>query len=470
MRSKPKILIVDDDATFVDFVLCALKNETYSVCCVKNADEALQEYNKTEYNLVITEVILPGMDGIKLFEKFNEIRPYTDVIFCTSYSSVESAVKALKDGAYDYLTKPVNADEFRLVIHRCLEQRKIFEENEELRKMVQLIESCKSLSSTFDKEKISTIALEVLVSEVKATAGFFVSYDQNDTDFDILSSKGISSAKSEDFLRLFPQYIKNWKKKKAALFHFNKDETNKFKEIYKSLKDGIVIKIQVNSTIKALIILLNNAKRGNFTPTRIKNAEFIVKETTLAFKNLDQYLGAKELAYIDDLTNLYNSRYLYLILDREIKRAKRFKTSLLVLFIDLDLFKKVNDTYGHLIGGKVLVEMAQVLTKCVREIDTMVRYGGDEYIIVLTETDLDTGMKVAERIRKGIEDHVFVKDEGLDIRLTACIGLAGYPEHAKTKRELIHFADMAMYIGKGTTKNAVYIATDKIKSMKRSAS
>jgi diguanylate cyclase (GGDEF)-like protein len=464
MKKKTKILIVDDDASFVDVASRVLKEENFSVQCTKNAEEAMKKIAKTDYNLIITDVILPGTDGLKLLEKIKARDSVTDVIFCTSYSGVESAVKALKTGAYDYMIKPVEEDALRFTVRRCLEQRKIYEENEELKKTVELVERCKNISTTFDREKIGKFAIDLLMKETEASSGFFMAYSCNKGNkLEDLSVKGIYKNKSKMLLEMFPKMLSRWKKSKGSLFPLEKDEISMIKAQYKTVLDGIVIKIQVKSVIKAFIVLLNNTKSGEFTPNRIKNANFIIREINLAFTNLAQYLGAKELAYIDDLTNLYNSRYLFHILDREIKRAKRFNTTLILLFIDLDNFKDINDNHGHLVGGRVLVEVGDVLKKSVREIDTIIRYGGDEYIIVLTEASIQSGRMVAERIRKGIEKNVFLEKDKLNIKLTTCIGVAAYPKHASTKKELIHFADMAMYMGKETTKNAVYMAAERLK-------
>jgi diguanylate cyclase (GGDEF)-like protein len=468
VKNRANILVVDNDASFIDFVTNTLIKDDYNVHGAKNYREALKEIKKKNYHLVITDTILPGVDGLRLLEKVKAYDPTIGVIFCTNYAGVETAVKALKEGAYDYLAKPVDAVKIRLVIKRCLEQRNIYEENEDLRKTVQLIESCKSISTTFDKEKIINSTLDTFMAETKASLGFFIDCNGEKDHFELLSFKGIDADKIKKISKLIPQFSKSWKAKKENLFHIKKSELDKIQKRYKSLKDGIVIKIQVNAMVKAFIVLLSDAKGGKkFTPKRIKHVSFIAKEAILAFENLEEYLGAKELAYIDDLTNLYNTRYLNHILDREIKRAKRFKKTLVVLFIDLDEFKNVNDTHGHLAGGKVLVEMANILTSSVREIDTIIRYGGDEYIILLSDTEISGGKLVAERIRKAIEDYTFLKKDGLNIKLTSCIGIAAYPKHATTKKELIHIADMAMYECKGTTKNAIYVATKHLKNKRR---
>jgi len=130
-----------------------------------------------------------------------------------------------------------------------------------------------------------------------------------------------------------------------------------------------------------------------------------------------------------------------------------------VLFLDLDRFKAVNDQYGHLIGSKLLVEVGRVLKGSVRDEDVVARYGGDEYVAVLLGIDSGGALKVAERIRRSIEDHVFLSREGARLRVTASIGLASCPEHTSKKAEVLDLADRAMYRGKRSTRNVVYIAS-----------
>ena len=163
----------------------------------------------------------------------------------------------------------------------------------------------------------------------------------------------------------------------------------------------------------------------------------------------------EHLAYLDDLTHLYNTRYLDMVLDRELGNGRPYT----LLFLDLDHFKGINDQHGHLSGSRLLVEVARVLRSCVRDEDVLVRYGGDEYVTVLTGIDSGGGLKVAERIRRAMEDHRFLSREATPARVTVSIGLASFPEHASTKAEIIDLADRAMYRGKRTTRNVVYIAS-----------
>jgi diguanylate cyclase (GGDEF)-like protein len=126
--------------------------------------------------------------------------------------------------------------------------------------------------------------------------------------------------------------------------------------------------------------------------------------------------------------------------------------------MDLDFFKRVNDAHGHLVGTRVLVESGSVLRSCVRETDTVVRYGGDEFVVLLVETKAEEAILVAERMRKMIEEKAFGSEMGLSIHLTISIGIAAFPEHATTKQHLLNLADQAMYRGKDSTRNVVYLS------------
>jgi len=185
---------------------------------------------------------------------------------------------------------------------------------------------------------------------------------------------------------------------------------------------------------------------------------FFYRQVRFALLNAERSIQTQNLIYIDDLTKLYNSRYLNVVLDRELKRSERYRNFFSVLFMDVDFFKRVNDSHGHLVGSRVLVEVGGVLRSCVRETDTVVRYGGDEFVVLLVETNGDEALLVAERMRKMIEGKTFGLDFGLALRLTISIGVAAFPEHASTKQNLLNMADQAMYRGKDSTRNVVYLA------------
>jgi diguanylate cyclase (GGDEF)-like protein len=167
---------------------------------------------------------------------------------------------------------------------------------------------------------------------------------------------------------------------------------------------------------------------------------------------------AEDLSVTDDLTHLYNSRYLDAVLHRETKRASRSGRPLSLLFIDLDGFKSVNDTYGHLFGSRALVEAAAVIRSSARETDVVARFGGDEFALVLPDTGGEGAFAVGERIRERLAAHVFLVGAGLGVRLTCSVGVATLPDVANSSDELIQAADKAMYLVKDRGKNGILAA------------
>lgn len=171
-----------------------------------------------------------------------------------------------------------------------------------------------------------------------------------------------------------------------------------------------------------------------------------------------RFVRARELAFVDDLTGLFNQRYLGLALDREISLSQRNKNCFSVLFLDIDKFKEVNDCHGHVIGSKILSQLGQLLRTSIRTNDVGVRYGGDEYLLVLVGANANAGKVAAERIRKLIASKEFIVD-GKTYNITTSIGIASFPEHAVTRETLVSLADSAMYQSKNSGRNRIYIAS-----------
>jgi diguanylate cyclase (GGDEF)-like protein len=195
--------------------------------------------------------------------------------------------------------------------------------------------------------------------------------------------------------------------------------------------------------------LIANPKSGDFNRwVSYENLMFLAEQAAIGFDNAYRYKGARELIYTDDLTGLYNQRYLDIVLEQEIRRAERYGLEFSVLFMDLDLFKNVNDVHGHIAGSNALKEVAKILRNSIREVDVPFRYGGDEFTALLVETGIEGALVVAERIRQEIEHHVFLKKYNQNTQLTASIGYATFPRHAKDKRAILDLADKAMYFGK----------------------
>lgn len=212
---------------------------------------------------------------------------------------------------------------------------------------------------------------------------------------------------------------------------------------------------------KKTIAVLEAVNKMGETPFGEQDLNLVVKlvgQAEIAIERAYLYQKMADLAVTDDLTKLFNFRYLDQTLDIEIRRGQRYGANVSLIFMDMDYFKQVNDRYGHLMGSRVLIEVAQILIQNLRDVDIIARYGGDEFVVVLPETTLDVTYRIAQRLRQALCDHIFLEAEGHPIKLTASYGISSYPNHARNKKDLIRLADQAMYRAKNSGRDQICIA------------
>ncbi len=181
-------------------------------------------------------------------------------------------------------------------------------------------------------------------------------------------------------------------------------------------------------------------------------------ELSSVLENLLLFIETKELTVRDDLTQAYNRRYFEAFIDEELERAKRYGTTFSIIFLDLDDLKSVNNQYGHLMGSRTLQEVAKRIISSVRNVDRVMRFGGDEFCIILPYTHTEEALIVANRVREAIADKPFYLSPNVEVRITASMGVATFPDHGRTKETLIAKADQAMFEVKEKKKNAVAVA------------
>lgn len=215
----------------------------------------------------------------------------------------------------------------------------------------------------------------------------------------------------------------------------------------------IIVPIVHQGEFLGMVHLSGKSNNEDFSARDQRLIKVFAVQLGAALKNAKLY----EQAITDGLTHLYLHRYFKQRLSDELKRAERFKRNLGLVMIDIDHFKQFNDTYGHQAGDEVLKRVAAVLRKAVRTHDLPVRYGGEEFSLVLPETDVTGAMSVAERVRHSIESE-HLEYGGKIIKLTASFGVAVYPDAALTEETLISAADKALYHSKETGRNRISLA------------
>ncbi len=220
-----------------------------------------------------------------------------------------------------------------------------------------------------------------------------------------------------------------------------------------------IICFPLRSRLRVLgVIQLINVDLTQFNEQEIFFLQSLCDYAAIAIENARWVERIQELTITDDCTGLYNARHLYKTLETEVYRSSRFGYEFSLLFIDLDHFKSVNDTHGHLIGSKLLSEIGYLIKAQLRLIDFAFRYGGDEFVVLLPQTSKDSALVVAKRLRDALRASKFIQDEGLNLNVRASIGLATYPHDARTAHDLIRQADGMMYIVKNSTRDNIGIA------------
>jgi two-component system, cell cycle response regulator len=438
-----RVLLVDDEkvarAVYGDY----LADAGHEVRAVGGVNEARDALALQPFDIVVTDLILPQGDGMEVLRYTKERYPDVAVVLITALDKVGPAVRAIKSGAAEYLVKPVRSETLRHAVSRALATRQLLQENAALRRHVALVEAGQRMLTVLDRGRLGSAAAGAFVQLCQANAALVLTRGPNG-ELRHEAAEGVPG-----------EYLSEVQVACEALLRDQPPRAFALSGIPHFAQAVAVPAVDPSAGLRGWSVVL---LEGPEPPGLRDTASYLAQHLALALHHAERIEQAEDLVYLDDLTQLYNARYLDEALEREFGRAGDHQP-FSILFLDLDCFKKVNDTHGHLVGSKLLIEAARVLKSCTRDKDVAARWGGDEYVVLLRETDSGGALKVAERIRRAIESHHFLAREGYGLSLTTCIGVASYPEHATDKRSLVDQADRAMYRGKKTTRNVVYVAS-----------
>ena len=234
---------------------------------------------------------------------------------------------------------------------------------------------------------------------------------------------------------------------KSPFFSNRVDRVSKYKT-----RSIICVPLVYGGRSLGVIEVVNPNQADNKTVSLLS---IIADYAAIAVENMRRYRKIHRLAIHDDLTGLYNQRYLYNTLNQLISNYKRISAPISLIFMDVDNFKRIVDTYGHLKGSRILQELAQTIETMIEDPAFAVAYGGDEFVVVLPGYDNEEAIKKAEQIRTAISQTAYLSNHGLHVTLQASLGVATYPDDAKDVTDLMALADNAMFDVKATGKNRV---------------
>jgi len=408
------------------------------------------------------------------FIQVHQLNPKIPIILLTTPALRQvPAWNNSRDDFFDIVHLPEHGPRLAHVVHNaCQAQNRMVRIDqvkarilEKLDQLSIIIESGRTITSTLNLDEVVNSILDMITDLIKAEAWSLLMLDVETNELFFKAARGLKSKKIKQFRLKMGQGIAGWvaQHKKPLIvndvqhddrFYRDIDLTTKF--VTRSI---LCAPILFKGKLLAVIEILNKLEFQPFRQKDLSTISSLLDTAAIAIENAQLFNQAEELAITDDLTSLFNTRFLNQVLESEIARARRYKSEVSFIFMDLDYFKLVNDNYGHMIGREALKEVAQLMKNSFRETDLVARYGGDEFVLVLPETGTEETFKLAERLRMKLEEHVFLEKFGFKVHLTASIGVATYPVHAKNKDELILMADKAMFQAKGDCRNMVYIAS-----------
>jgi len=315
--------------------------------------------------------------------------------------------------------------------------------NQKINYLTLLSQINRNITSFLEIEKLLKKSAEVL----KNSFNYQYVYIGVFTDDKIIGDFSVS----DDF-KIFPEFfeknvkIEKLKKDKNVIIDNVPSDENIKSEIYIPLKKkGVLLGF----------IRIGSLKSFDFNNEEIEVLKQVSTQLAIAIENAKLYKKIYELAYRDDLTGFYNYRYIDEPLEKIIQDAKEKKYPVSVIFMDIDHFKWVNDQYDHLVGSRTLSLVARRIKKYLPSGTISIRYGGDEYILVLPEKDLKDAVEFAEFLRKKISERDFVINKKYNVKIRASFGVSSFPDPSKSKEELIRDADIAMYKVKEVCRNNV---------------
>ncbi len=493
MLANSRILVADDDPSALQTMAWLLKEQGYDVSAARDGRALLETLERDAPDLLLLDVALPGTDNYQTLERIKADDRWRDlpILMVSALPPEEAAVKTLGLGAADFVRKPVRIRELLARIQAQLRTRAALESaREALRTKEEELQRAREEAE--NRRELVDILHEV-TGDISPDEVYHILARRVARALDI-SHCSVVLARPGDSVAVVASAYDDPALRNREI------QLDRYPEICLALEGGLPVLIEdvrtspvydrvretwaregINVAIRSAIALpftLDDARSGVFLlrrtgdehPLTHEDAEFgdtVIKAAVATIQRAQviettraDNVRLEALAHTDPLTQALNRRALTQRLTSELDRARRYNSVVTLLMIDLDHFKRVNDTYGHLTGDNVLREVAALLQHAVRSVDVVARYGGEEFVVVLPETTEIGAVAFAERIRERVEQQPFTvigaDVPGSCLRLTASLGVAAFPSaRVDSAEDLFAQADAALYRAKAEGRNRV---------------
>ena len=452
-----RALLVHSDANPPAALTEVLVRQGFEVDPVRDFEQAWKRVAENHYPTIFCSFPSASDANLEFIKDLRRRVRMHSHIFVIGPEDVTIAVKAMQNGAryyWPFTADPKEIERFLvegLIVH---DPSRIGYQNE-----ITLLQVIKEIALTMELDGLVNIVMDSAMELTGADGGAMFLIDEKSNKLAMKAIRGLSGHEGEtEYFGLPESRFSEILAAKEPVFLHHMD-TPLFASNQELISALIIAPVWwKNEPLGILVNVKYEKGKQSFSNDDFKLLSLLTDDISGAVHNAITHYKMKELTIKDDLTEAYNRRYFEQFLEEELMRARRYGANLSLIFFDVDNLKEVNLKHGHLIGSKTLQEIARRMILTVRGIDKVVRYGGDEFCIVLPETDTQGAYQVADRIRSTVASKPISITDAIQIYLTGSMGIASFPMHAGTKEDLIRQADRAMFVIKNQSKNAIAIA------------
>lgn len=438
MFRMPRILVIEDNPEASQLAKRILK-QRFEIDLALDGETGLKMWEKAQYDLVLLDVMLPGMSGPEVLQEMFKTRPEQPVVIMTAHSTMERAQELMLAGAADFIAKPFRMEQLRRVCEIASRREDYLISNEQFAERVKSLQKSEAAYKTISERhqhllnSLSTVVIEL---EVDRSICFLSKAWERLTGHPVESSIG------------------------KQLSDFISDDVNNEKELYENRIDTLLSGSLNDCRFELRLFDAN--KKHLWVECRFDVMTHYDGKRSISgcIDNItDRMIAQQELEYQamhDALTGLYNRHYFEMTLRHMAATSERGNSTHALLYIDLDHFKVVNDTLGHHHGDVVLRQIAQLLEDRLRESDVLCRIGGDEYAVLLFDTDCEHATRVANTLCGIIEDYKCILNGQL-FEISCSIGISNICGTASNYDEYLMQADSALYVAKKRGRNQTHV-------------
>ncbi|HXY20193.1 MAG TPA: diguanylate cyclase [Gemmatimonadales bacterium] len=469
-----KVLVADDDAALVGTLTWILKEQGCHVVAVSDGQNLLEQLGQERPDLVLLDIMMPKVDGLQLLERIRSEPRWHDlpVLMISSMDAEDGTAKALGLGASDFVAKPFRVKELLARVEAQLKRgRELRSAREDARARGAIADILHELTDTLKPDEIYHILARRVARALNISRCSLVLAKPGDVFGTVVAAYENPMLRNLRIeLSRYPEMLKALETDQPVIVG-DVSSDPLFVEVRAMwARNGIPVPTQ---SVVALPFRMREEQCGVLylrtvqgeSPLGRDDAQFadaVIKAAVAAIEKAHDFetvVSDKErlewLAATDALTGCLNRRALLEAVEREVDRARRYNLVLALLMVDLDHFKRINDTLGHLVGDAVLRQLGELLRRDARSVDAVARYGGEEFVILLPETAAHGAMIFADRMRQRIANFTF-GEPSRPVRITVSVGVACFPDPAVDSPEsFIALADAALYRAKADGRNVV---------------